>query len=242
MIRLACLSLMLVSTVASAQSYNRLYDRSYMQPPVQSQQPSARLDFDHGVSAAEAGNYAEAYCIWKPLADVGHAEAQYRLGWLYAKGLGLAVNEATAVNWWKLAAELGHADALFRIGWAYEHGEGVEKDLTQAIKYYLAAAGNGQEDAVDILQILLSRDNKEVREGVGKILAQNPKALGKLTSISVKKANVRNQSNKNGKLITTLKEGDQLVVLGSNANWLRVWLVEKQQFGWIYNRLVSGYK
>ena len=51
-----------------------------------------QMDFDRGATAAEQVNYAEAYCIWRPLADSGHAESQYRLGWLYAKGLGLAID------------------------------------------------------------------------------------------------------------------------------------------------------
>jgi TPR repeat protein len=204
-------------------------------------QQAAHLDFDQGVAAAQVGNYAEAYCIWKPLADLGHAEAQYRLGWLYAKGLGLAVNEASAIYWWKLAANLGHADSLFRLGWAYEHAEGTEKDLAQAMHYYMQAAGHGQEDAIELLQLMLMRDNKEVAEGIGRLLRNNPHALGEYRDIAVAKANVRNTSNKNGKLVTTLKQGDELVVLGSRGNWLRIWMVGNQEFGWIFKRLVSGY-
>lgn len=212
----------------------QLYAQSYGQ--------SAQLDFNQGVAAAEAGNYAEAYCIWKPLADLGHTEAQYRLGWLYAKGLGLAVNEASAVYWWKLAANLGHADALFRLGWAYEHGEGTEKDISQAMQYYMEAARHGQEDAIEFLQLMLMRDNKEVTEGIGHLLQNNPHALGEYRDIAVAKANVRKAANKHGKLITTLKQGDKVVVLGKRGNWLRIWLVDQQKFGWIFQRLVSGYK
>lgn len=226
MIRLVCF-LLLMSSLQQVQA------QSYRQ--------SGRLDFDRGVSAAQVGDYAVAYCIWKPLADVGHAEAQYRLGWLYAKGLGLAVNEASAIYWWGLAADLGHADALFSLGWAYEHGDGIGKDIPKAITYYLQAASHGQEDAVELLQLLLMRNNKEVRKGLGQILKDNPKALGKLSQIEVAKANVRNGSNKNAKLLRTLKKGDALVVLGNKGNWLRIWMVEHQQFGWVFNRLVSGY-
>ena len=227
MMRLVCfLLLMSVMQTMQAQSY----------------QQGGQLDFDQGDSAAQAGNYAEAYCIWRPLADAGHTEAQYRLGWLYAKGLGLAVNEASAVHWWKLAANLGHADALFSLGWAYEHGDGIGKDIPQAISYYLQAASHGQEDAVELLQLMLMRNNKEVTRGIGQILRNNPTALGKPGEIVVARANVRNGPNKNAKLMRTLKQGDALVILGNKSDWLRIWMVESQQFGWIFNRLVSGYR
>ncbi|MCW8963152.1 MAG: SH3 domain-containing protein [Gammaproteobacteria bacterium] len=224
--RLFCLLLLMIASPAGwAQSYTQ----------------GSHLDFNKGVAAAQEGNYAVAYCIWKPLADVGHAEAQYRLGWLYAKGLGLAVDEATAIYWWKQAAGLGHADSLFRLGWAYQHGEGTEKDMAQAMSYYLQAARHGQEDAIELLQLMLMRENKEVTQGIGKLLQNNPRALGEITEIAVARANVRSGANKNAKLLRTLKQGDALVVLGKSGNWLRIWMIDHQQFGWVFKRLVSGF-
>ena len=225
--RIACLTLLLLSWLpAHAQSY----------------QQSGHLDFNQGVAAANAGNYAIAYCIWKPLADLGHAEAQYRLGWLYAKGLGLAVSESAAIHWWQLAANMGHADALFSLGWAYEHGDGTERDMARAIEYYLVAASHGQEDAKEILQLMLTRDNREVTIGLAKLLAKNPEAIGERAAVAVARANVRKAANKHAALLRTLKQGDPLVVMGNKGNWLRIWMVEYQQFGWIFNRLVSGYQ
>jgi len=220
------LLLMLAVSHAQAQSYSQ----------------TGHMDFAKGDLAAQEGNYAIAYCIWKPLADRGHAEAQYRLGWLYAKGLGLAVNEATAIHWWKQAAKHSHADSLFRLGWAYQHGEGTKKDLAQAMSYYLQAAAHGQEDAVELLQLMLMRENKEVMQGIGKLLQDNPRVLGELSDIAVARANIRGAANKNAKLIRTLKQGDALVVLGISGNWLRIWMVEQRQFGWVFKRLVSGYE
>jgi TPR repeat protein len=42
----------------------------------------------------------------------GHAEAQSNLGWIYARGEGVAVNKAEAARWWKKAAAQG--DSLAR--------------------------------------------------------------------------------------------------------------------------------
>jgi len=206
--------------------------------PVDVTAQSSQLDFDQGVVAAEAGNYAEAFCIWQPLANVGHADAQYRLGWLYAKGLGLAVNEEKAMQWWQLAADLGHADAQFSLGWAYHHGEGVERDIARAVEYYLQAGEHGQTDAAEILQEMLMTGNRKVQAGLAKVLASNPDAMGRPAEVSVARANIRNGPNKNNRLLATLSNGDALTVLGNKGNWLRVWLVEKRQFGWIFNRLV----
>ena len=199
-----------------------------------------QLDFERGAIAAEQGNYAEAYCIWRPLADSGHAESQYRLGWLYAKGLGLAINEAEAIRWWQMAARQGHADSLFRLGWAYEHGEGAQEDIPKAQEYYLAAAKQGQDDAVEILQLMLMRDHAGISSAVADILEQNPQAIGKLSAISVARANIRKGARKNAGLITTLKNDDPVVVLGSRGDWLRVWIVDQKQFGWIFKTLVKG--
>ena len=203
------------------------------------QAQTTRLDFDQGVSAAEAGNYAEAFCIWKPLANVGHADAQYRLGWLYAKGLGLAENVQQALGWWQLAADLGHADALFSIGWVYHHGEGVERDIEKALRYYLEASRHGQHDAAEILQEMSMNNDRRVTAGLARLLADSPDVLGERAKVVVKRANVRKNADKNSKLLATLAEGDGLVVLGNKGNWLRVWLQQQQRFGWIFRRLVK---
>ena len=48
---------------------------------------------------------------WKPLADQGHAYAQYNLGWMYANGEGVPEDDAEAVRWLRLAADQGLAEA-----------------------------------------------------------------------------------------------------------------------------------
>ncbi len=55
--------------------------------------------FQMGMASMKAGDYAEAYCLWRPLAMRGHTEAAFHLGWLYANGNGLRVNVPKAVYW-----------------------------------------------------------------------------------------------------------------------------------------------
>jgi len=48
---------------------------------------------------------------FRKAADQGFAEAQYRLGDMYARGLGVAKSDAEATRWFKLAAAQGHERA-----------------------------------------------------------------------------------------------------------------------------------
>ncbi len=41
-------------------------------------------DFDKGVDAYKSGDFATALREWRPLAEQGHADAQYSLGLMYA--------------------------------------------------------------------------------------------------------------------------------------------------------------
>ena len=64
-------------------------------------------DFEKGQEAARKGDYATALQEWEPLAEQGHAEAQYALGELYLFGDGVPQNDEEAVRWLRLAAERG---------------------------------------------------------------------------------------------------------------------------------------
>ena len=54
---------------------------------------SASADFQKGVAAAKNGDYATALREWTPLAEQGHASAQYNLGVMYDKGQGVTQDE-----------------------------------------------------------------------------------------------------------------------------------------------------
>jgi TPR repeat protein len=50
---------------------------------------SKAQDFDAGVAAAQAGNFATAIREWKPLAEQGDPTAQFNLWLMYKQGLGV---------------------------------------------------------------------------------------------------------------------------------------------------------
>ena len=66
---------------------------------------------DDALAAANRGDYATAFRLYRPLADQGNASAQDNLGLMYAKGEGVPQNNAEAVKWFRLAAVQGNASA-----------------------------------------------------------------------------------------------------------------------------------
>ena len=104
-------------------------------------------DLDAGLKAAQAGDFQTALKEWKPLADQGHADAQYNLGLMYANGYGVVEDDAEAVRWLRLAADQGHAYAQYNLGLKYANGEGVVEDDAEAVRWYRLAADQGHAGA-----------------------------------------------------------------------------------------------
>ncbi len=55
-------------------------------------------DFQDGFNAAHRGDFKTAYSLLLPLAEQGHASAQYNLGVMYEKGLGVPKDYKEAVT------------------------------------------------------------------------------------------------------------------------------------------------
>ena len=76
-------------------------------------------------------------------AEQGDASAQYKLGWMYDKGRGVAQDDKQAVAWYRKAAEQGDASAQYKLGVMYENGKGVAQDYKLAYVWSAVAAANG---------------------------------------------------------------------------------------------------
>ncbi len=70
--------------------------------------------FNEGVAAYKRGDYATALHEFRRLAEQGDAKAQFMLGTMYRKGLGVPQDHARAARWYRKAAEQGVAKAQFR--------------------------------------------------------------------------------------------------------------------------------
>ncbi len=106
----------------------------------------AWADFRAGVEAYNQGDYATALELFRPLAEQGHAKAQFNLGVMYTLGEGVPQDDKEAVRWYRLAAEQGVARAQYNLGSMYGMGQGVPQDYVQAHMWVNLAAvkGNGK--------------------------------------------------------------------------------------------------
>ena len=128
--------------------------------------PAGAQDYNKGVAAFQAGDFATALEHWKPLAEKDDAEAQRNLGIMYQQGLGVPQSNAEAVKWYRRAAEKGHPRAQQNLGVMYEDGAGVDQDIAEAAKWYEAAAENGNVFAKINLGVLYERGTPAVPRDV----------------------------------------------------------------------------
>ena len=105
-------------------------------------------DFQKGMAAAQAGDFATALKEWHPLAEQGVAAAQYNLGVIYHKGEGVLQNYAEALKWYRLATEQRHTGANYNLGSMYYYGNGVLKENIKAHMWYNLASANGKKGSL----------------------------------------------------------------------------------------------
>lgn len=119
--------------------------------------PGARADYDAGLAAYAAGDYAAALSEWGPLAEAGDAASQYGLGLIHESGRGVGRDYDEAAHWYLLAAEAGHPGAQFALGHLYRLGTGVTPDMAQAVRWWRAAAEQGLSQAQLALGVAYQR-------------------------------------------------------------------------------------
>lgn len=123
--------------------------------------------FEKGAIAADKGDYATAVKLWMPLAKHGDAKAQFNLGIMYHKGLGVKRDDRETEKWWRKAAERGYATAQTNLGNMYQYGLGVPPNYKEAAKWYRHAADKGDVNAeynigfMYLKGIGVAHDNKE---------------------------------------------------------------------------------
>ncbi len=103
----------------------------------------AEADFQAGFDAYERGDYETALKKFLPLAEQGEADAQNKLGVMYAEGQGVPQDYAEAMKWFRLAADQGYAKAQHNLGYMHEYGEGVTQDYQEALRWFRLAADQG---------------------------------------------------------------------------------------------------
>jgi len=102
----------------------------------------ALANYWEGHAAFRRGDYQTAHREFLRLAELGHAAAQFNLGYLYQHGLSVPRDPAGAVRWYLESARQGRVEAQFSLGALYETGTGVARDLVLAYRWYNLAASN----------------------------------------------------------------------------------------------------
>jgi TPR repeat protein len=129
----------------------------------------------------ERKRFLEAEEWYLKAAKQGDLVAQYKLGRLYEKGMGVPKDYAEAIHWYKISAENGDWSAQLELGRMLRDGRGAQRNLVDAYAWLnLAAASRSigfDESAAkerDLLEKQLSPDavtkahqrTKEFREMV----------------------------------------------------------------------------
>lgn len=128
--------------------------------------PVAGQDYHRGWAAFQKGDYAGALKEWRTLAESGHAVAQFNLGLMHAKGLGMPKDETEAVRWYRRAAEQGHVDAQNNLGFMYGTGRGVDANQAEAVMWLRRAAEQGDADAQYNLGVMYMKGRGVPRDHV----------------------------------------------------------------------------
>ena len=107
-------------------------------------------DYQDGMDAYKREDVKTAYRLWLPLAEQGHAAAQFRLGNMYNGYFPEVVPEDSKekLKWYRLSAEQGYSDAQTSLGSMYWTGEAVVQDYKEAVKWYRLAAEQVDPDGM----------------------------------------------------------------------------------------------
>jgi TPR repeat protein len=128
---------------------------------------AALAGLKEGYAALARKDYVTAMKEYRPLAERGNAEAQYRVGRMYEFGQGVAQDKAQGIAWIRKAAAQNHIDAQQELGVIYAIGDGVKQDDVQAVEWFRKAALQGDAMAQYNLGLLYAKG-----QGVNKDYAQ----------------------------------------------------------------------
>jgi TPR repeat protein len=128
------------------------------------------VNFSHAQTAFENKNYAYSARLLIPIAQSGHAQAQYLLATQYDLGLGVKRSEALSFYWYKKAARAGISIAQHNLAVAYAQGYGIDADLTKAIRWWERAANAGNTDSQYNLGIIYAAGRDSIKPDMKKAM------------------------------------------------------------------------
>ena len=108
---------------------------------------SSDNDFRRGLSAFNSGDYATALRLWRPLAEGDDPRSEAGIGFMYHRGLGVAIDDHEAALWLRRAAEHGQAEGQLMLGMLFYYGRGLPQSFVRAYAWCDLAETNGNADA-----------------------------------------------------------------------------------------------
>jgi localization factor PodJL len=90
---------------------------------------------------------AKAFAWFNAAADQGFAPAQYRVGNMYEKGMGVERDATNAKLWYQMAAEAGNASAMHNLAVLFASGADGTVDSASALRWFQKAADLGVGDS-----------------------------------------------------------------------------------------------
>ena len=123
----------------------------------------------NGLEPPHVGNTSEVSGVDEDLmrkAKQGERLAQYTLGVMYDRGLGVLQDFQEAIRWYQAAAEQGHTTAQFSLGVMYAAGEGVTRNYEEAFRWYRAVGEQGHGHAQNNLGDMYNKGQGVVQDYV----------------------------------------------------------------------------
>ena len=104
--------------------------------------------------------YLQPYSKLRQAAELGDAQSQYDLAYLYYKAgsdpliIGVTQSYKLAAQWYRKAAQQGHTSAQYNMAVLHLQGEGVERDPVEAYAWLLHSSKAGHEASLAVIKEL----------------------------------------------------------------------------------------
>lgn len=121
------------------------------------------IDYQYGTGKVKR-DFKKSRKYQMKAAKEGYAAAQYDMGVIYAKGLGVKKDYKEAVKWFQLATNQGHADAIIFLANMYSFGYGVPVDKQKAIELYESVAEKGNCEAIDAITAIYFESKQKEKQ------------------------------------------------------------------------------
>jgi len=183
-----------------------------------------------------------AFTWWIKAAEQGYVDAFYTLADLYLAGFGVDKDKDIAMGWYIAAAELDHEASLEIIHNLINRTDKRSKKYFSRLLYddwYLHMAQKGDQTSLNILLSLANKRDNRSQQYFSRLLKENRALFIHKMRVKVARANIRRGPGTQFKIVTSLKQNDELVTLSTNGKWTQVGLFKSGKVAWVFSGLLE---